>query len=185
MRGGRRQRLATRGTLRAWCGSGRWGYRRVRVSECAAVLTAEALYTQLLRTDGRQVRPGMCGQAEWTLGGASHRVGFELRPNAVWRFGRVFLRCPRCEARATRLYLPTLDARAECRRCWGLTYGARQLRNYKDVGRFAGLGFTARSFAACEAEIARGQRLQAASKRYDERRAILGNERCSEGSASC
>jgi hypothetical protein len=173
VRGGRRQRLAKPGTLRTWCASGRWGYRRVRVSECAAVLTAEHLYTLLLRIDGPHVHPGMRGQAEWTLGGVSHRVGFELRPNAVWRFGRVFLVCPHCETRATRLYVPTTDARPECRRCWGLTYSTRQFRNYKDVGLFSTLGLTARSFAESEAETVREQRREAASKRSEERRAIV------------
>ena len=41
------------------------------------------------------------------LESASVSIDFELLPNAVWRFGRVFLRCPECGRRATRIYIPT------------------------------------------------------------------------------
>jgi hypothetical protein len=33
-------------------------------------------------------------------------LSWELRPNSVWRFGRAFLVCPRCEQRVTRVYVP-------------------------------------------------------------------------------
>src|SRR4051812_24892109 len=38
--------------------------------------------------------------------GAVRDIKAEVRANAVWRRGRLFLICPRFERRATRLYIP-------------------------------------------------------------------------------
>jgi hypothetical protein len=72
-----------------WVASGRWGPRRVRVTECFAVLRAEDVYTGLLREDAARVRPGARGFVKWTLPGRSEAlsVDWELRANTVWRFG--------------------------------------------------------------------------------------------------
>ena len=43
-----------------WC-SGRWGPRRVRVTECWATLTAEDVYTALLRSRREVLQPGADG----------------------------------------------------------------------------------------------------------------------------
>jgi hypothetical protein len=116
-----------------WCPSGRWGPRRVRVSECAGVLQAEDVYTDLIRSGPSRLRLGVTGTTDWALPGRQETVyvTWELRPNAVWRFGRVFLRCPQCERLASRLYVPRVGDPHACRRCWGLTYESRQLRSYK------------------------------------------------------
>src|SRR5204863_3725997 len=137
MRGGRRPRSITRDDAAVWCPGGRWGRRRVRVTECRAVLTAETLYTFLLRDDPATLEAGTHAIVRWTVRDTSHphvldrcvELECEVRPNAVWRFGRVFLRCPNCGRLATRLYLPTADVEPACRRCWGLTYESRQRRN--------------------------------------------------------
>lgn len=156
-----------------WCPTGRWGPRRVRVTECWAVLTAEGVYTNLLRDNPARMRAGGRGSLEWTLRGGSGPVSadWELRPNAVWRFGRVFLRCPRCARPATRLYVPCADTGAGCRRCWGLTYESRQQRNYKHSGGFLGLSHG--SLAHWLTWSARERRAAAAAERYAERREIL------------
>lgn len=108
------------------------------MTQCWAVLRAEDVYTRLLRDDPSKVAPGRRGTLEWTLDdgsrSASVAIGFELRANAVWRFGRVFLTCPRCRGLATRIYVPTSDAWAACRRWWALTYESRR-ENYKSSSR--------------------------------------------------
>jgi hypothetical protein len=137
----------------------------VRVTQCWALCTAEAVYTELLRGGIDNRREGACGSVNWSPPGRSVTVEWELRANAVWRFGRLFLRCPRCERRATRIYLPTPEAWPACRRCWGLTYESRQLRNYHGDSSWAWAGWAAFH--------ARENRAVAAAKRYAERRAIL------------
>jgi len=68
------------------------------------MLTAEGVYTGLLRDDSSKARPGAHGSLEWTLpGGRSLSLDWELRANAVWRFGGAFLRCPQCQRLATDL----------------------------------------------------------------------------------
>ena len=162
-----------------WCPSGRWGPRRVRVSECWAVLRAEDVYTSLLRDDPARmtagVRSRVRGTLGWTLPGrrGTDTTEWELRPNAVWRFGRVFLRCPRCSRPATRLYVPTEDTRPACRRCWGLTYESRQRRTYRAGRSRWGLIFSPIVYAMLRADDAREERATAAEKRYAERREIL------------
>src|SRR5512143_2993002 len=96
-----------------WIASGRWGPKRVTVSQCWATLRAEDVYTGLLRDDAARARPGARGVLWWTLSGEhTAEVGWEFRANAVWRFGRVFLTCPACNRRATRIYLPVEDSPA-------------------------------------------------------------------------
>ena len=46
--------------------------------------------------------PAVLGAQDYvlvTVKGQSHIARWEVRQNAVWRRGRVFLRCPRCERR--------------------------------------------------------------------------------------
>jgi hypothetical protein len=173
MRGGRRRKsIDPSRDARAWC-SGRWGPKRARVTQCAAVLRAEDVYTQLLRGSTDRLRPGCSSDLSWTAVGRRFDIVFELRANAVWRFCRVFLRCPRCCRLATRIYVPTADSWPGCRRCWGLTYESRQRRNYKDTGRFSALGLTLRDEAETETWDERQRRADAAAARYAERRTIL------------
>ncbi len=155
-----------------WCRSGRWGPRRVRVTECWAVLNAEDVYTHLLRDDPCRTKPGARGSLRWTL---PHEppltIAWELRSNAVWRFGRAFLRCPRCDRLSTRVYVPREGTWAACRRCWGLTYESRQQRTYR-----IGASYLSRAFGplACVlTHTARLARAAAAERRYAERREIL------------
>jgi hypothetical protein len=167
-----------------WVSSGRWGPRRVRDTECWAILRAEDVYTDLLRrslnklTIGGQLR----GSLEWTLprsGGArADTVDWEIRPNAVWRYGRVFLKCPRCSRTCTRLYVPTEAAWPACRRCWGLTYRSTQERNYElNRGRSRyGQLFSPMVYAMCRADDARVERAAGAQKRSVERRQILARQ---------
>ena len=159
----------------AWVSSGRWGPKRVRVTQCLAVLAAENVYTDLLRGDASKVRPGGRGTLEWKPAGHSPplSVEFELRANAVWRFGRPFLRCPRCGRLATRIYQPCANTGLACRRCWGLTYESRQQRNYKAGNSRWGMILSPLTYAMCRAEDARQARAEAAAKRYAERREIL------------
>src|SRR2546422_10638852 len=49
-RGGARRRYVHPGATPVWC-AGRWGRKRVRVTQCWAALTAEALYTRLMGDD--------------------------------------------------------------------------------------------------------------------------------------
>jgi hypothetical protein len=153
--------------------SGRWGPRRVRVDECWSILTAERVYTTLL-SDPEAIRVGRRGALLYTVEDRTVTVHFEVRANAVWRFGRVFLICPMCAARATRVYLPTSASPAGCRRCWGLTYLSRQRRNYKDGEprwSYDGL-WSYREMAYDETRSARGRRVEACIKRWAERRQI-------------
>jgi hypothetical protein len=154
----------------AWSPSGRWGPKRVQVEQCFATLRAEDLYTRLIRDNRAKARPGAQGSLEWSLPGRSLSCDWELRHNFVWRFGRLFLKCPRCDRRATRMYVPAADAGAACRRCWGLTYESQQRRTYR-----AGPGlFSPLTYAWCRADDAREARAAAAAKRYAERREIFG-----------
>ena len=150
----------------------------MRVGQCWAAMTAEHAYTALLREKARgaaptEIGPGSAGDMLWRLpSGRSVPLEWELRPNAVWRSGRAFLRCPACGRLATRIYIPAVDAPAACRRCRGLTYQSRQRENYRDVGVFSALGWTSRTLAKRQTEIARERRAQAAAARYAERRAL-------------
>jgi hypothetical protein len=109
----------------------------------------------------------------WTLGDRQPiSIEFELRPNAIWRFGRVFFTCPRCSRRAARIYVPARGFASACRRCWGLTYESRQGRSYKPRGSL--LGFLTYAMSAQVLTLtAREQRAEAAARRYAERRGLL------------
>lgn len=157
--------------------SGRRGHRRVRVTECWAVLRAEELYTSLLMDDASRMRPGARGATTHTVEGRD-TASWEIRQNAVWRRGRVFLQCPKCDQRCTRLYLPRPDSWPACRRCWGLTYASRTLLNYKES--FWGRGQFARMFGTSQREWAfltmhekRMERREASRERWVQRRRYL------------
>jgi hypothetical protein len=164
------------------CPRGRWGPRRIRVTECWAVVRAEDSYTGLLRDDATKVAPGVRGTVTWILGKGrkkrSASAALEIRPNKVWTRGRVFFECPRCRRRCTRLYLPLPDSYLACRRCWGLTYSSRTLQNYKNSlwGRrqFARLfGTTQREWAISTNDERRQQRLERSRERWARRRKYL------------
>jgi hypothetical protein len=167
-RGGRRRRYVTREDAAVWCLSGRWGPKRVRVTQCWAILAAERLYTELLRGDLSRMKPGGRGRVTWSPPGQSVTLDWQLRANAVWRFGRVFLTCPQCSRRSTRIYVPLENSWPACRRCWGLTYESRQHSNYRGDG-----WFSPRSLAESQTFHARQRRAESAANRYEERRKIL------------
>jgi hypothetical protein len=176
-RGGRRRRsIRPEHGARVNCPGGRWGPRRVRTGECCAVLKAEDVYTALLADDAARLRPGSRGTGTISVAGRNHTAWWEVRSNAVWRRGRVFLLCGRCDRRCTRLYLPLETSWLACRRCWGLTYGSRTLANYKSTpwgrGRFSGLfGTTQRDWALLHTEERRQERSEASRQRWEKRRA--------------
>lgn len=156
------------------CPDGRWGRRRVRDTECEYMIRAEDVYTQLL-VQRQMLKPGWTASLALTCpGGRNVTFWTEVVANAVWRCGRVFLRCPWCGGRCTRLYQPTSDAEIACRTCWGLTCESRTRRNYKDRSPCGPFGWfmTHRSLAYSEAEFARQKRRTAAGERATERRAL-------------
>lgn len=176
MSNGRRRSIAY-GDAAVSCPNGRWGRRRARVTECFVVLRAEDLYSVLLTRGDEPVAPGAHGELSFTLKDRSHDVRWESRPNAVWRRGRVFLRCAQCSGRCTRLYLPKWDSWLACRRCWGLTYASRTLQNYKTSlwgrGAFAKMfGTTQREWAFDCTYRAREARLRRSRGRWRERRLL-------------
>jgi hypothetical protein len=120
---------------RAHCPRGRWGPRRVRVDECEVAFCAESLYDLFIRTGGTPIPA--TGTMVHRYAGRELATAWRRTENVVWRYGRVFLICPRCREHRTRLYIPVVGAPAACRSCWGLTYASRSLYNYKDslVGR--------------------------------------------------
>jgi hypothetical protein len=179
-RGGRRQRRVTAAEAPVWCPRGRWGPRRVRTTECHSVLRAEDVYTALVKEDPPRVRPGARGSATYTAKGIGFSADWEVAQNAVWRLGRVFLRCSRCSARCTRLYLPIPGSWLACRLCWGLTYGSRTLRNYKESlwgrGPIAAMfGTTQREMALDRALSVRRERRTMSRGRWAERRQYLAS----------
>lgn len=141
-RGGDRPRLAK--GLTVWV-QGRWGRRRVRVSECSTVIRAENCYRELLfagisvDADCEVVSAGPCG--------ARYRA--TSLPNGLWRGGRIFLICDGCGRRSTRLYAPAAGHQLRCRRCWGLTYESRAVWSYHgELSRYACYATTAGKRAA-------------------------------------
>jgi hypothetical protein len=144
----------------------------VRVEECSSILTAERVYTGLLAAP-EAIRVGGGGEVFYTIGDRTVAVKFEVRANAVWRFGRVFLKCLMCSRRATRIYLPRSDSPAGCRRCWGLSYDSRKAsyRVSGPWGRYLG------SWGEAATILARERRSQASAARYEERRVILQGHR--------
>ena len=164
-RGGRRPRQMRTHDLAVYCPGGRWGPRRTRVTECYAVIKAEDVYTAIFEQKGVAPRTGARGSATSTFPDSQVTFDWETRHNAIWRLGRVFLRCSRCAERCTRLYLPLKHSRPACRRCWGLTYASRTLHNYKDS--LWGRGPIARMFSTTQREWAY---LATHEKRQDWRR---------------
>ena len=157
------RRWITREHAAVWNPGGRFGPRRVRVNECWHVLKAE------------------------NLGGRKAETHWEIVQNAVWRRGRVFLRCPRCSGRCTRLYLPLETSWLACRKCWGLTYPSRALQNYKNTrwgGRqFAWMfGTTQRDWALMTTNDRRKERRRRSRDRWNERRHVRAGHQTSTGS---
>jgi hypothetical protein len=140
------------------------------------MIVSSLIYTEALRANAAETRPGARGEAIFRQGEREFLVERHVRPNAVWRFGRLFLRCPRCDERVTRLYVPTADAWIACRRCWGLSYPS-QKQSYVSGGL---LGAILGSWGKSETGFARERRRVAAQKRYAERRTILSTAPGSE-----
>jgi hypothetical protein len=169
-RGGRRPRAVALSEMLV-SSRGRWGPRRARVEQCAATLAAELVYGRLV-CDGPPFGPGRRGTLSWTPragSGQSWDITAEVLPNAVWRRGRLFFRCPHCERRATRLYVPVFGLEPRCRRCWGLGY-VSQSWSYKPIGM---LGRLLGPIAHATTDARRQARRRAARLRYDARRAFL------------
>jgi hypothetical protein len=123
-------------------------------------------------------RAGSRGTGSVTHGGRRLVFAWLVRPNAVWRRGRVFLVCDRCGRRCTRLYAPLATSGLACRSCWGLTYGSQTLYNYKNS--LWGRGSIARMFGTTQREWAhdwaverRAHRTEQSRKRWEERRPYL------------
>ncbi len=157
--------------------SGRFGRRRARTTECWAILRAEECYTSLIRSSPTRLAPGHRATMTWKVNGRDLVAGCEVRPNAVWRYGRVFLICPKCGLRCARLYAPTEEAGLACRLCWGLTYASRSLLNYKDT--LWGRGPLARLFNTSQRDMAylttsenRAERQKRSAERWEERRKL-------------
>lgn len=111
------------------------------------MITAEVVYDTLLSHAPAVLRTQAVGDVTWRAGERSFDVRWVIRPNRIWRFGRLLLRCATCDKLASRLYLPVPDASAPaCRACWGLTYDSRQA-NYKDSGPLRQMGITPRRIA--------------------------------------
>lgn len=163
-----------------WCPGGRWGGRRVRTNECQRI-DAERLYDKLIRqaARGHPVGPGSHGLATYRLHGRMRTVNWEVRPNAVWRFGRVFFRCPHCSQRCSRLYLPLPECEFRCRKCYGLSYASQTLQNYKDSiwgrGPFAVIfGTTQRDWSYMHTDERRKARQAATIDRWRKRKRYVG-----------
>lgn len=176
MRGGaRRTWIQPDRDAAVWCPSGRWGPRRVRTTECFATISAETIYTELLKQNAAATKPGARGKASCLTGRDQSRyfeVSWELRRNEVWRRGRLFLQCDHCLRRATRLYAPTSSTPIRCRRCWGLTYPSQQA-SYKRTGWSAVLG----PVAACQTLLKRERQVSERKERYRQRREFVRSER--------
>ena len=175
-RGGYRgRRCVVPGQAPVWVPSGRWGPRRARVEECQAILRAESIYDTIVRS-GDYFGPGSRGFLTWqphteSLGKSSPvwNLTFDVLANAVWRRGRLFLQCPHCARRATRLYVPIANLQPRCRRCWGLNY-ALQSWSYKPTGFLGGL---LGPLAYATTFERRKKRREASKARYEARRQFL------------
>lgn len=174
--------------------SGRWGRRRVRVSECEHVICAERVYS-LIVSDTSRPLPAFDARVtiRLTVDGRHLELFAVRRPNTIWRCGRVFLICPICRMRRTRLYLPRAGHPESptvvvgCRTCLGLTYASRSLRNYRNVLRRRGigsiLGWSYRDDALIEAGRVSRERRAAARARWAERRPFLVVRASEQGGA--
>jgi hypothetical protein len=181
MPGGSRPRPINTEDMAVWQ-SGRWGPRRMRVTECHGVVNAEDVYTRLIDENLQALEPGAKGMVNAPTGRYCGQrdisVAWEVRANRLWRFGRLFLRCPRCRQRVTRIYLPYSTDSPACRQCYGLTYESRQRRNYKLRGGLSGaFDRTFGSVAVWQTFHEREQRARAARERQADRRAILKEPR--------
>jgi|SRR5579872_1812347 len=152
--------------------SGRWGARRVRTTEVYATITAERAYDVLLREAHQTLHAYARGDLRVQVDRRTFDIGWQVRPNRIWRLGRVFLVCPTCRQPATRLYVPTAAASPACRSCWSLTYESRQLYNYKNVGALKQLGLTSRNLAWRDTERRRTASRRAARERAARRREL-------------
>jgi hypothetical protein len=161
---------ALQGRLPVRCG-GKFGPRRVRVTECAVVITAESVYDMLLRDDPSKVKPGARVRLETTFG----NVSVVVSPNAVWRRGRVFLVCVHCDRRSTRLYAPLATSSLRCRRCWGLSYQSTQQYNYKGGSLFAGMYFSHRDTSMMATQAAKEDLRAKSIARWIARRRLLAS----------
>jgi hypothetical protein len=147
----------------------------VRVDECWSILRAEAVYDQFLR-ERVALKPGWRASVRVEIpiedSKAVYRWSLKVEglPNPIWRRGRLFYRCPACDRRATRLYVPFSGLQPRCRRCWGLNYES-QSWSYKPTGLF---GVVLGPVAHVTTSVRREERQQAARVRYDARRAFLG-----------
>src|SRR5262245_7881471 len=165
----------TPGDVPVWVSSGRWGPRRARVEECDSILRAEIAYGQFV-CERKKLGPGWRAIIAWrprTDRSESWDITAEVVSNAVWRRGRLFLRCPHCARRATRLYVPVAGLQPRCRQCWGLNYGS-QSWSYKPIGI---LGPLLGPLAYATTHERRKRRRAAAIERYEKRRPFLSNER--------
>jgi len=136
---------------------------------------ASVVYTELLEA-GAALAPGWSSDMHAIADGSTFCFYAELRRNAVWRRGRVFLRCPSCRSRRTRLYVPTSDVWLLCRCCWGLSYSSRR-NNYRDTApnrRWLGpWALTHRIKTALQTGRRRKDRATFALERYARRRPRL------------
>jgi hypothetical protein len=169
-RGGfRARRYVVPGVVPVWVQGGRWGPRRARVENCLT-LAAELVYDQLIRSR-KPFGPGSRVKLMWSPNGTtapSWEIDSEVRPNAVWRKGRLFFLCPRCQRRATRLYVPLANVEPRCRQCWGLSY-VSQSWSYQPTGP---LGAIFGPVAYATTDMRREERRKAALERYAARRKL-------------
>ena len=141
------------------------------------MVRAVDFYEALVRVRPEDLRVGRSARLDFELAGREFTIQVEVTRNHVWRFGRLMLRCFNCGHRCTRLYLPTEACDLRCRRCWGLTYASRTLRNYKDGlwgrGLLARLGgVTQRDWAYMETDAGRRLSREASRGRSAARRHI-------------
>lgn len=171
----KRERWIEPGDAPIWVDAGRWGPRRVRVSECSA-LKAEDVYSAIVREQA-EIGPGAQGRVIWNSGDVAVIADWEILSNSIWRNGRVFFRCGRCGLRATRLYLPDVPDPARlfaCRRCLGLSYESQTTHQYRDwIPRgLSLLPFTHREIAYQMSFGERERRRTACRERQGERRRL-------------
>ena len=105
---------------------GRWGVARLHVEHCWGILRAESWYRDL-RAKGQSIAVGRRRTAVVKIEEGESVVTVECRENRLWKHGRLFFRCPQCDARVSRLYLPQPQSDPRCRRCWGLNYASQSL----------------------------------------------------------
>jgi len=107
-----------------WHGGDGRPYRRMRVSECQVVLTAEQVRHSLLEAMPEVTAPGYHTAKVSTTPEATITV--ELIPHPIYRGGRLLLICPSCGHRVTRLYQPFDGWPLACRVCHRLAYRSTQ-----------------------------------------------------------